>query len=108
VEAHSEAAALLLIWAANQIKQYACSITLGIQPDEANASVIKMDDMHKVSTRTKVNLKKEARKCKTERQKGKTDAKEALNASPMRSPEKSKGIFGQFLPAKKADFSRKE
>ena len=65
VQLHSEGAALLLIWAANMIKMYAICVKIGIQPEEHNRNTIKLDqnanldDFHKISTRTKVMLKKE-------------------------------------------------
>lgn len=70
VQLHSEGAALLLIWTANMIKMYAICVKIGIQPEEHNRNTIKLDqnanldDFHKISTRTKVMLKKEQNKDK--------------------------------------------
>ena len=45
VNLHSEAAALLLIWAANHIKLYACVQKLGMLPAERERTVIKLDEI---------------------------------------------------------------
>jgi len=50
---------LLLIWVANQIKLYACCIKLGIQPEEQNKVTVKLDDLHKISLRTKVGMQRD-------------------------------------------------
>ena len=46
-----------MIWAANTIKLYACAVTLGIKPEEKQKEVLKMDNLHQISTRTKVTMK---------------------------------------------------
>ena len=136
VQFHSEAAALLLIWAANAIKLYACGITLGIKPEEKQKEVIKMDDLHKISIRTKVAMLgqkvtgldergKVVKSCATKDEEGKVtkpgktskldtgvgkDGREsALVASPKKKePKAAKGIYGKFLNTKKAEYNDKE
>jgi hypothetical protein len=70
---HSEAAALLLIWAANQIKMYACHKKLGPMPE--TAPIIKPDELSRVTNKTKVILKN---KRDEEEQQKKADAAKAL------------------------------
>lgn len=61
---HSEAAALLLVWAANLIKLYACTKKLG--DFEALAQIQTMqalsptaDEMTRISARTKLKVKQD-------------------------------------------------
>lgn len=56
VQLHSEGAALLLIWAANMIKLYACWKKVGPPTKEVNKP-LNYDDLQKISNRTKVMLK---------------------------------------------------
>ena len=56
MQLHSEAAALLLIWAANTIKLYACFKRLGPTPDK-QTSVLKTDELARITNKTKVILK---------------------------------------------------
>jgi hypothetical protein len=55
VQLHSEAAALLLIWAANQIKLYACYKKVG--PPQVKPTVFKTDELSRIANKTKVILK---------------------------------------------------
>ena len=57
---HSEGAALLLVWAANLVKLYACAKKLGDQgtPND-KAGSINIDEVQKVTARTKLQVKKE-------------------------------------------------
>ena len=56
VQLHSEGAALLLIWAANMIKLYACWKKVG-PPTKEVRQALKYEDMQKITNRTKVMLK---------------------------------------------------
>ena len=58
VQLHSEGAALLLIWAANMIKLYACWKKVGPPTEEINKP-LKPDDLQKITNRTLVKIKKE-------------------------------------------------
>lgn len=63
---HSEAAALLLVWAANLIKMYACTKKLGEldlsigNSSGAQQQHLNLDDVQKISARTKQQMKREA------------------------------------------------
>ena len=56
VQLHSEGAALLLIWAANMIKLYACWKKLG-PPINETQQPLKYEDIKNITSRTKVMLK---------------------------------------------------
>lgn len=60
---HSEGAALLLVWAANLIKFYACTKYLGELDQSqgiANTSPrLDMDEVHRISARTKIMVRKD-------------------------------------------------
>ena len=65
VHIHSEGAALLLIWAHNIIKYYACAVALGeLAADGQNNSYGKMqlnlNDIQKITARTKIQVKKDS------------------------------------------------
>jgi len=56
VQLHSEGAALLLIWAANIIKLYACIKKLNPK-EEATAKPLKYEDLQRITNKTRVQLK---------------------------------------------------
>jgi hypothetical protein len=94
---HSEAAALLLIWAANIIKLYACWKRLGPPPEKAT-SIIKMDEMDRVTNKTKVILK--TRHGEVEAKK-KADAEKAMKLKKegifKYEPKEKQSSVGHFL-----------
>ena len=59
VSMSSEAAALLLIWAANMIKYYACWKKAGPPPEETQKP-LRAEDLQRITNRTKVHLKNQA------------------------------------------------
>ena len=106
VQMSSEAAALLLIWAANMIKYYACWKKIG-PPAEKVAKPLREEDLKKISNRTKVMLKNKAQDEGLETKEFKKKAiqfkKEGITAV---NPQKGKTQnIGHFLNSKKMDFS---
>lgn len=102
VQLHSEAAALLLIWAANQIKLYACHKKLGPPPEVS--SEIKPEEVNRATNKTKVILK--AKKDEEDQQKKQDAAKAMLLkkeglSKPQQTKEKAPTL-GHFVQSKKA------
>lgn len=59
VQMQSEGAALLLIWAANMIKLYACHKRLKPK-DDPPQKPLRYEDLQRITNRTRVQLKKNA------------------------------------------------
>ena len=62
VHLHSEGGALLLVWAANVIKQYACAKKFGDPSDQQlNQQILplKLEEIQRISARTKIKVKKD-------------------------------------------------
>ena len=94
---------------------------MGVQPDERDRVTVKLDDYHKISARTKVQLMKDRKERKDGDLKQKAKAAATKGAGPSglgrasqmggKSPrvkDGSKGIIGQFLSTKKAEFNEEE
>ncbi len=107
LQLHSEAAALLLIWAANMIKAYACYKKLGLHQAQDPGETLKMDQYPVISKNTKVMLHKtyeETSKAAKEFSKNAVKVKQ-VGITPVQLIKNEKGIFGQFLPAKQVVFN---
>lgn len=96
LQLHSEAAALLLIWAANMIKAYACYKKLGLSLAQDTVEPIKMDQYPVISKNTKIMLHK------TQEEMVKANKEAAIKAvkikqtgiTPVQPIKNEKGIFG--------------
>ena len=97
VQLHSEGAALLLIWAANMIKLYACWKKVG--PPAAEVSrPLKHDDLQKITNRTKVMLKNQGleQDSTVKEFKAKAIKFKQEGVSPATKHEKRAGNIGSF------------
>ena len=106
VQLHSEGAALLLIWAANMIKLYACWKKVG-PPTKQVGQALKQGDLQKITNRTKVDLKnKQLRQDgETKEFKAKAVKIKTEGVSATTKHEKTTGNIGTFQKSKKMVFN---
>ena len=106
VQLHSEGAALLLIWAANMIKLYACWKKVG-PPKQEVKTALKTEDMQKITNRTKVMLKNKqlGQESETKEFRAKAIKFKTEGVSATTKHEKTTGNIGTFQKTKKMIFN---
>ena len=104
VQLHSEGAALLLIWAANMIKLYACWKKIG-PPVKEIKQPLKYEDMKQITSRTKVMLKNKQGVTESETKEFKKKAIQFKNdGHTAQKAEMKVGNIGQYQTTKKMIF----
>ena len=99
VSLHSEGAALLLVWAANLVKLYACAKKLGEKdPQTLTVTPLNLDDVNQISAHTQMQVKREleARKYVEKEEQQQKPANGRLS-NLLTSNQKN---IGHFLPNK--------
>jgi len=114
VSIHSEAAALLLVWAANLIKLYACTKRLGILEITASSITgpggsLNLDEIQRIQARTKIMVRRELEGKRQQEREEEALRAEQVNEQPVgRSALSTNKNIGHFLQNKQMIYKAEE